>query len=388
MAKMSKRLATLPPNQFRELTALKAKLRQSDKDYIDLSEGIPDQHPPIGLTDKLSLFCGKQDVHGYPTRWGIAQLRQKLLHSYLEPEYGIDISRVAVLPAAGSKELIAHICQALIDPGDIVLIPEYYYPIYPVAACYAGAEVRTYPLSRDGLYYPLLQSVSTNILNRTKLLFLNYPHNPTGAVIDQAHLDDVRNFCRKWGIVLCSDLAYGHLIFENSPALSAIGNGVDPNGIIELHSFSKCLHIPGWRVACAVGDPEIVSMIESSKAVFDTGLFIGIQKALSYGLVHFKEYYPSIRNIYWERVDYFCQALKEIGINHVRPRGTFYIWAQTPLQSPKIEFVTTLLSEASVLVMPGRAFGDKNDEHFRISLTQPMPLLIEAIKRIEQFIQK
>jgi LL-diaminopimelate aminotransferase len=377
----AKRLLELPANRFRELTHLKAALAKECTDFIDLSEGIPDLPPHPRLLKFFSNNGCKADVHSYTGLQGISGLRAALF-DYLRSEFSVQREDIDLMPGAGSKELIAHLCQAVLNEGDVALIPEIHYPLYPVAVKFAGAQAVAYGLRRDANWAPDLQGLSEEVLARTKIVFLNYPHNPTGGVVPQNELDEIIAFFQERSILVCLDLAYSHIYYEGRVAPNALRNAKSSSGIIELHTFSKSLGVPGWRVAFAAGDKSIIELLDRSKAVFSTGLFVLLQKSLRYGLVNFPEFTAGIREIYEERVNHAVNALTDAGIDIVKPGGTFFLWMKLPAPGMATEFVRCLMRDKKVLLMPGAAFGEKEDQHVRISLTAPSDTLNDAIQRI------
>jgi LL-diaminopimelate aminotransferase len=377
----AKRLLELPANRFRELTRLKATLAKNSSDFIDLSEGIPDLPPHQRLLKFFVSNGCKTDVHGYTGMQGLYGLRTALFE-YLRTEFAVQRGDIDLLPAAGSKELIAHLCHAVLNEGDIALIPEIHYPLYPIAAKFAGAEVVTYSLRSDANWTPNLCRLSEGVLAKTRIVFLNYPHNPTGGVVSQQELDEIVAFFQQRTILVCLDLAYSHIYYEGRIAPNALKNANSSAGIIELHTFSKSLGLPGWRVAFAVGDRSIVELLDHSKAVFSTGLFVLLQKSLRYGLVNFKEFTAGVRETYEKRVTSSINALMSTGIDVVKPGGTFFLWVKLPRPGTATEFVRSLLLDRKVLIMPGSAFGEVEDQYVRISLTAPNEILKEAMRRI------
>jgi LL-diaminopimelate aminotransferase len=377
----AKRLVELPANRFRELTQLKIELSREGTDFIDLSEGIPDIPPHPRLLKFFANNCEKQNVHSYTGLQGITGLR-KAMFDYLHTEFSVQRDDIGLIPGAGSKELIAHLCQAILNEGDIALIPEIHYPLYPVAVRYAGAQAVTYRLNREANWAPDLRGLSDDVLAKTKIVFLNYPHNPTGGVVPQKELDDLVSFFQERSILVCLDLAYSHIYFEGKAAPNALTNAKRSTGIIELHTFSKSLGLPGWRVAFAAGDQSVIDLLDRSKAVFSTGLFVLIQKALRYGIVNFQEFTAGIREIYEERTNSAVRTLREGGVDIVRPGGTFFLWMKLPYPGSATEFVRALMRDQKVLLMPGSAFGEHEDQHVRISLTAPDDTLNEAMQRI------
>ena len=379
----SQRIARSTDNAFAQLTELKRDLRRRGREFIDLSEGTPDFPPSESLRRAFGRFCQQDHNHGYPTRRGISLLRERIF-GHLEAEYGIDSSRLDCLPAAGSKELIGHITQAIVDPGDVVLLPELHYPAYRTAAHYAGAEIQLVPM--DSSHVPVLANVADQVIRRARLAWVNSPNNPTATAISRDALQSIVAFCRTNEIVVASDLAYSHVRFDGESTPSALAR-TDPGGVLELHSLSKSLHVPGWRAAFLAGDPDLVRLVEASKSVFDTGIFVALQKAMCYGLHHFRELAAEVQSVYRSRAMRVTDELTRLGIAHTPPQGAFFVWCRIPTGDPAEEFSARLLDQASLLVMPGTAFGRAGEGHFRLSLTQPDDVLDEAMARLSMTVE-
>ncbi len=375
------RLEKLPKNAFHELAILKEGLAAKGKSFVDLSEGVPDLPPPAKLLDYLSRVSSRSELHSYTSLGGSRQLRAALT-DFLRAEFQVD-REVGLVPGAGSKELIGLLCQAILNPGDVALVPELYYPLYPSAVRFAGAEPLTYPMRAATRWQPRIYAMPEDILDRTKLIFLNYPHNPTGAMIDDDELMCTVSICQERRIVLCLDLAYSHMCLRQDVSSGILGDCQTLDGLIELHTFSKSLGVPGWRVAFAAGDPALIELLEKTRAVFGTGLPATIQKSLRYGLVHFKELTTSHRDTYRTRVRDAVNLLRSRGIDATEPDGSFFLWVQLPPAMPMATtFVRELLLSRGVLVMPGCAFGEGEDRHIRIALTQSWDVLEGALEHL------
>jgi LL-diaminopimelate aminotransferase len=391
-ARAAARLTRLPPNHFRELSQLKAQLAREGRTFIDLSEGIPDLPPHPRLLNYLARSCARTDVHSYTQLPGSSSLRAAL-REYLRAEFGVERDDIGMLPGAGAKELIAHVCQAVLGDGDVALIPEIGYPLYRVAVEYAGGVPVSYPLRAEDGWRPDLARLAEPLLARARIIFLNYPHNPTGAALAQEELDALVQFCRARSILVCLDLAYSHIYFgglgqrdHGGAAPGALRNAGKVDGILELHTFSKSLGLPGWRAAFAAGDPDLIELLETSRAVFSTGPSVLLQKALRYGLLHFREFARGL-DVYRRRVSAAVAQLTAEGVAASTPAGTFFLWLRLPGPGSASQFARSLVRERQVLVMPGAPFGEREDRHVRVALTAPSEVLDEAIGRITSHIR-
>jgi len=380
----SLRIAGLSENGLTALSEARARLRLDGTEVIDLSEGSPDFAPSNTIREALANACKRPDVHGYSAVQGLPSLRSAFLE-HLQKR-GSDVTNVECIIGAGSKELIGHLSQALLGHGDVVLVPALAYPFYRAAAQYAGAEVIVYPLTDDGNYLPELSRVPDEILSRTKLIWLNTPHNPTGAVLPADFLQDLIHFCRARQIVVACDLAYSDITFERdfAPAPLACGDR-SSQFVIEVHSLSKNINIAGWRVGFLVGDPTIVSYVAQSRTVFGGGSFVPIQLACRFALDHFTLLASEVRETYRARADSVVRRLEKAEVCCVRPRGSFYIWAATPDGGCDVAFSKSLLDKTRVLVTPGSAFGTAGRGWIRLSLTRPPEILDKAIDRLVEF---
>jgi len=379
------RIRTQPDNDYQELRRAKAKFRSEGINFIDLSEGLPDLEPDPRLVEKLNFYCQQPKISSYPNRQGVVIL-QKAIIEYMNAINGY-VEGMQVLPSAGSKELIAHASMALLNPGDIVLLPELHYPFYRLSASYAGAIIRTYPLTKDGRYQPDFETLDTELLKAAKLLWVNYPHSPTGAILEPESAKRLVFECRKADTIVIADAAYS-LITRKNDVVRSIFTGLQAKeGILELHTLSKSLSIPGWRFGFVAGDPRLITLLESSKAIFDSGIFTAIQKACAYGLRHIFELSSAAVAEYSMRVEQVSSIFLRNNISFGPAEGTFYLWIALPSGSDSREFVAKLLEEEKILLLPGTFFGEKGKEYIRMSLTQPLDVLEEAAKRIIHRIQ-
>ncbi|PFO99852.1 hypothetical protein COJ97_15135 [Bacillus cereus] len=382
--KQSLRLKNLTTNDFGNLTSLKQRMEK--KSYIDMSEGIPDLLPNERIIKMLNIYSKQPGSHIYPTRWGGVPLRASI-KGYLERKcYDLD-GNFDVFPILGSKEAIAHISTAYLDKDDVVLIPDISYPFYKLAAEFAGALPII--IETDENFIPLIHKIDKEILCKAKLLWLNYPHNPTGALIDEKNLLEIATVCDNYNITMCLDLAYNDLIYtKNSPRQSLLQIGYKSTNIIEIYSLSKSFSIAGWRTGYILSHIENLRIIEKSKSIFDTGMYIGFQKTLRYIFDNYEELLQEQIRTYKNRMDYFVGNLKEIGLDVKNPQSTFYCWVKTPDNFKSAEFAQKLFEESNVLVLPGKIFGEKGNDYIRFSLTQHIDILEEALLAIRKVYAK
>lgn len=378
--KISNRIDSIQQNSFRELTLLKQKLLQQGIKFIDLSEGIPDLIPNQNILKKLSIYSSKPNLHSYPTRFGIDSLRRSV-KDFFTSEFNVDIKDIGYIPTLGSKESVAHIHSAFIDNGDIVLIPELHYPFYSLSAQYYNAQVYEYQLDTD--YQPILSSIPSKIASSAKIMWINYPHNPTGAIISEKNVLSIIEFCKKYNILLCSDMAYSHINFSDFSTPSILKYYFKYQNMIEIHSMSKNFSLPGWRIGFVLGNQLFINAIEKSKAVFDTGAFMVLQKTVAYALRQHKAIIPKIRNEYKVRSEFMYSKLLDLGFKVFKPDGTFYLWIEVPMDKGNTDYIQYLLQEKGILLLSGAMFGQKGKNFVRLSLTKPIYILEDVVEKLK-----
>jgi aspartate/methionine/tyrosine aminotransferase len=378
------RISRLPPNGLSALSEARARFRAEGTAIIDLSEGSPDFPPSQALREQLAQSIRRPNVHGYSGAQGIPSLRAAFLA--LLRRRGVQIDGLGCVAGAGSKELISHLSQALLEQGDIVLVPELAYPFYEESAIYAGADIVSYPLSNDGRFLPQPWHVREETLARAKLLWLNTPHNPTGTVLPRDSIAKVIDFCRSRGIVVACDLAYSEIAFQyDSAPTPFLGIDISSESVVEIHSLSKNVNVAGWRIGFMVGDPGIIRFVARARAVSSGGMFVPLQLASEFALTNYESISREIREQYRIRTSVVTQQLAASGVTHIMPEGTFYVWVKVPGDSCDLAFSETLLKTAQILVTPGSTFGRSGKGWVRISLTRPLETLGIAINRFIRF---
>lgn len=378
----SRRIQNLPPYLFVGIDVIKAEQVAKGVDVIDLTIGDPDTPTPAGIIAHMKQSLEVPQNHRYPSYVGMFALREAVAEWYqhrfqvkLDPEK-------EVLILIGSKEGIAHIPLAFIDSGDYGLVPDPGYPVYKTSILFAGGTPHFLPLLKENHYLPDLNQVPREIARKAKLIFLNYPNNPTSATAKKGFFKDVVEFCEQNNIIVCHDAAYSEMYYDENKPLSFLEvEGAKEIGI-EFHSFSKTFNMTGWRLGFAVGNPEIVQGLGKVKENIDSGVFQAVQEA---GIAAFKEnmHVPeSLRKIYKERRDLLVSGLKKIGLEVEPPLATFYVWTQVPQGYTSMEFTSHLLNKAGVLATPGNGFGPSGEGFIRLSLTTPTERIKEAVNRL------
>lgn len=378
------RIHQIPPYLFAEIDKKKAEMKKKGMDLIDLGVGDPDLPTPKPIIDQLKKASEDPKNHRYPSyegmiefRRAVAQWFEKRFHLTFDPE-------TEILTLIGSKEGIAHIPLAFVNPGDYVLVPSPGYPVYRVSTLFAGGTPYFLPLLKENGFLPKLSDVPKEVAEKTKLLFLNYPNNPTSAIAEKAFFEEVVAFARRYQVIVCHDAAYSELAFDGYRPLSFFEvEGAKELGI-EFHSLSKTFNMTGWRIGFAVGNAQIIAGLGRVKTNIDSGLFQAIQEAGVLALTHFDTPIPETTQIYQRRRDLMVGGLREIGLEVETPKATFYLWVPIPKGYSSAQFASLLLEKAGIVVTPGNGFGEAGEGYIRMALTVDESRLREAIERLKK----
>jgi len=377
----SERLQKLPPYLFAEIDKKKKAALAAGRDVINLGVGDPDRPTPPSIIKSLQHHVENAAFHQYALDQGAPELRQSIA-SFCQKRYGLDLDpNSEILPLIGSKEGIAHFPLAVLNPGDISLVPDPCYPVYRSSSMFAGADVYTMPLEAQLGFLPDLESIPADVYNRARLMFLNYPNNPTGGTADLPFFQKVVDLANTHNLVIAQDAAYNEMYYETpAPSLLQIPGAKDV--AVEFHSLSKTFNMTGWRVGFAIGGAPLISALGQVKANCDSGIFTAIQFAGKTALDEYETLTPPIRALYKERRDAFVAGLRKIGWEVPTPTATFYVWIPCPAGYTSSELCTRLLDEADVVTTPGLGFGRTADQYIRAALTVETPRLLEAVERI------
>jgi len=380
----AKRIDQIPPYLFAEIDKKKEEMRKKGMDLIDLGIGDPDLPTPQTIIERLKKASEDPGNHHYPSYEGMIEFRTAAAQ-WFERRFGITFDpKTEVLTLIGSKEGIAHIPLAFVNPGDYVLVPSPGYPVYRVATLLAGGIPFFLPLLKENGFLPKLSEIPKEVAERSKLLFINYPNNPTSAIAERPFFEEVVAFARRHGIIVCHDAAYSELAFDGYRPLSFFEvEGAKEVGI-EFHSLSKTFNMTGWRIGFAVGNPEIVSGLGRVKTNIDSGLFQAIQEAGIEAFHHFDTPIPNIIRIYEGRRDVMVKGLREMGLEVDLPRATFYLWIRVPQGYTSAQFATLLIEQAGIVATPGNGFGEAGEGYIRMTLTVDESRLKEAIERLKK----
>ncbi|WP_066400616.1 LL-diaminopimelate aminotransferase [Neobacillus mesonae] len=380
----SDRVGQIPPYLFAEINKKKAEMIKSGIDIIDLGIGDPDLPTPKHIIEKLAEEAQIPKNLKYPSFVGCSEFKQAVADFYLR-QFGVELDpETEVLALIGSKEGIAHIVPTLIDPGDYVLIPDPSYPVYRMATLLANGQYYNMPLTKENHFQPDFEDIPKEILKCSKLMFLNYPGNPTAATVDLPFFKEAIDFARKHLIPIAHDSAYNMVTFDSYKAPSILQVEGAKEIAVEFGSLSKTYSMTGFRIGYVVGNREIIKALSILKSNTDTGQFTPIQKAAAFALNSDQSCVAEYNRIYKDRMTAMLNGLQSIGIEVEPPKGSFFIWAPVPNRYTSAEFVTSVLEQTGVIITPGTAFGPSGEGYFRVSLSVASDRLNAAVNRIKE----
>ncbi len=383
--KFSHRLSKLPPYLFVEINRKIMEKQARGEDVISFAIGDPDMPTPPHIIEELCQAAHDPVNHRYPETSGLSELRKAIAGWYqgrfgviLDPDY-------EVLPLIGSKEGIGHVSFCFIDPGDIALVPDPGYPVYSMSTLLAGGEVYSLPLTEDNDFLPDFTSISKKVSKKAKLLWLNYPNNPTGAVADLNFFQKAIDFAREYSLVICHDAPYTEVSFDgySPPSFLQLPGAKDIG--IEFHSLSKTYNMTGWRIGMAVGNAQMIDALFRFKSNLDSGIPQAIQRAAIKALTGPQDCITAHNIIYQKRRDKLLNAIYKIGLKARVPKAGFYVWCRVPEGYTSVKFATELLDKVSLAVTPGTGYGAFGEGYVRFSLTLPDERLEKGIERLLNF---
>lgn len=382
--KISDRLKKLPPYLFVEIDRLKRQAREAGKDIIDLGVGDPDQPPPKFIINALCSALKEANIHKYALDLGQPELRQAIADWYRK-RFNVRLNPdTEILPLIGSKEGIAHVPLALINPRDVALVPDPCYPPYKSGVIFAGGKLHLMPLLEENAFLPDVSAIKKGVARSAKLLFINYPNNPTSAVAGLKFFGEISKFAAKNNIIVCHDAAYSEITFDGYKQTSFLqAKGARGVGI-EFHSLSKTFNMTGWRIGFACGNARVISALAKVKSNIDSGVFNAIQKAGITALRHKSDHLVKTNKLYQERRDVLVDGLNSIGLEVKKPRATFYVWIKVPHGHDSMTLSQKLLRNAGIVVTPGNGFGKSGEGFIRIALTVSKERIKEAVDRIKK----
>ncbi|MBN1658584.1 MAG: LL-diaminopimelate aminotransferase [Anaerolineae bacterium] len=379
---VSKRVQNLPPYVFARLGNRLRELKRQGHDIIQLDIGSPDLPPPQFIIDAMYTACQNPSQHGYGGFYGIPELRQAMA-TYYDRRFGVKLDpdkQVAAL--IGSKEGIANVALAFVDPGDPVLVPDPGYPTYSLGTLLAGGVPYPVPLLEEKGFLPELSEIPPDVARTAKILWLNYPNNPTGATAPMSLLEEAVEFARRYDLLVCYDNPYCDVTFEGyvAPSMLQIPGATDV--AVEFNSLSKTYNMAGWRVGMVVGNATAVEALARTKTNIDSGIFLPIQRAAALALTGDQGWLEERNAIYGQRRDIILETLRALGIKAATPRASLYIWANVPTGYTSGTFAERLLEGAAISVTPGSAFGAHGEGYVRISLGMDTDRIREAMQRL------
>ncbi len=382
--KVANRLESLPAYVFARLGERLKELASQGHDVIRLDIGSPDLPPPDAITEALYRSARKASNHGYGGYYGTPALRRAMA-SYYEQRFGVSLNPdKEVVPLIGSKEGIANVALAFVDPGDTVLVPDPGYPTYAMGTLLAGGTPFSFPLCAAKGFLPDLAAIPGSVAASAKILWLNYPNNPTGAIAPMEFLEEVVAFARRYNLLVCHDNPYCDVTFDGYQAPSLLQLPGAGDVALEFNSLSKTYNMAGWRVGMAVGNREAVAALATVKTNIDSGMFLAIQEASVLALTGDQGWLTERNEIYRQRRDMILEALPQLGMQAGTPRASLYIWARVPQGYTAAGLAARVLDGAAVSITPGTAFGDQGEGYVRISMGMDTERIREALERMKE----
>lgn len=382
---LARRLNRLPPYLFVEINRKIAELRAQGKDVVNFGVGDPDLPTPSRIIERMCQAARDPANHRYPETDGLPELRQAIAEWY-ERRFAVELNPTKeVLPLIGSKEGIGHMALCFVDPGDLALIPDPGYPPYSLGTILAGGEPYFMPLRAENDFLPDFEVIPDDVADRAKLMWLNYPNNPTGAIADLDFFDRAVDFAQQHGLAICHDAPYTEVAFDGyrPPSFMQVP-GARRIGV-EFNSLSKTCHMTGWRIGMVVGNPDMVNALFRVKSNLDSGVPQAIQYAAVEGLRGSQEHIAEHNAILQRRRDRLVRVLNDIGLKARIPKATFYIWAEIPQGYTSMDFTKTLLDELGIAVTPGTGYGKEGEGYIRLSLTISDDRLEEGVNRLSSW---
>ena len=386
----AKRLDLIPPYLFGEIARLKKEAIAAGRDLIDLGIGDPDQPTPSVIVDRLYEEARNPETHRYDESNAGDPAFLEAASQWFQKRFGVTLDPVTeLLLLIGSKEGLAHLCWAYVDPGDYTLVPDPNYTVPKVNTLLAGGTPYPMPLLAENQFMPDLTAIPSEIARQAKVLFLNYPHNPTGATATPEFFAEAVAFAKEYDILICHDCAYSEVGYDGYHAPSILQTPGAMDVAIETHSLSKTLNMTGWRVGFAAGNKDAIATLNKLKSNVDSKQFAAIDRAAGWALLNVTN--DETLNLYKKRRDILVDGLNTLGWNLRKPEAAFYIWVPCPPGYTSMTFAKTLLEDAGVLAIPGLGYGEHGDGYVRMSLTLTGDTggerVAEAVERIRQHIK-
>ncbi len=382
---VAERLSKLPPYLFLELDRLKTEAIGRGADIINLGIGDPDQPTPGLIVEALAEAVRDPGTHQYPLGAGHISFRRAAADYYRRTR-GVELDPATEISALiGTKEGVGHFPLAFVNPGDVVLVPEPGYPVYNSSTLFAGGTPHTMPLLAENSFLPDLEAIPEDVYRRTKLMFLNYPNNPTAAFATREFFERVVAKARQYGFIVLHDAAYLDMTYGAEPAISFLEIPGAKEVGLEMYSLSKTFNMTGWRVGFAAGNPQLIKGLIDVKANLDSGVFTAIQRASIVALDNFEKIIPDQLALYRTRLNAVDEGMRDLGwSDYRRPEGTFYVWLRTRGGRSSMEMTRELIEKCAIVSTPGNGFGHAGEGFWRLALTTNETRILEAFRRMKE----
>lgn len=379
----AKRLEKIPPYLFAEINRKRSDMVARGVNIINLGVGDPDRPTPDHILQAMHEALKDPTTHNYPPYQGTLEFRKAAVQ-WMQRRFGVVglDPTTEVVSSIGSKEAIHNIFLAFVEPGDYTLIPDPGYPVYRTSTIFAGGEPYTMPLIAEHHFLPDLDAIPSEVARQAKLLWLNYPNNPTGAVATLGFFEEVVAYCQQYDILLCHDHAYAEMAYDGYKPPSVLQVPGAKEIAVEFHSLSKSYNMTGWRVGFVVGNAHAIKGLSQVKTNVDSGVFKAVQRAAIAGFSTNEESLQSVISVYQKRRDIIVEGLRSLGWSIHPPKATLYVWAPVPRGYSSTEFATLLLEKCGIVVPPGNGYGAAGEGFFRIALTVADERMHEAIRRM------
>lgn len=384
MVMEAQRIRQLPPYLFARIEAQIAKAKEEGVDVISLGIGDPDRPTPDHIIQELVKEAHNPANHQYPSSAGMLSFRQAVA-DYYQRRFQVSLDpKTQVVSLLGSKEGIAHMAWCYLDPGDIALVPDPGYPVYGIGTLLAGGTPYIMPLKAENNFLPDLKAIPEEVARKAKLMWLNYPNNPTGAIAPLEFFEEVVAFARKYDIIVCHDAAYQEISFDGyrPPSFLEVPGAMEVG--VEFGSCSKTYNMTGWRIGWAVGRADVINALGRLKSNIDSGVFQAIQYAAITALAGPQDCVEAMSKVYQERRDIAVEGLNAIGWKLEKPKSTIYVWAPVPKGFTSISFAEHVFEKTGVVITPGNGYGEHGEGFFRIALTVEKERMLEAFDRIKK----
>ena len=379
---INNRVKSLPPYIFIELDKKKKAAIAAGRDILNLGIGDPDRPTPGRIIDNFRESVGKPSNHQYPIGRGSAVFKQAVM-KWMKKRFDVGITDSETMCLIGAKDGITHLPFAFVNQGDIVLIPDPGYPGYTSGTLLAGGVPLAMPLEQENNFLPDLANIPEEVYKQTKIMWLNYPNNPTSAMAGYEFYEEALSYAEKYDFIIAQDAPYSEIYF-NTPPISMLQIKGAKDHVIEFYSMSKTYNMTGWRVGFAVGGEKLINGLGLVKENMDSGTFTAIQETAAWTLLNCDEEAGQIRALYKSRAQAFTKGLRAIGYEVLEPQATLYLWVKVPGNLKSMDFCTKVLDEADIVVTPGIGFGLSGDGYFRIALTVEEELISKALDRLKK----